>query len=293
MDDKSKVLIASIEEAIKSLAQETNQKRQSSLFISYLDMMGKFHNYSFYNELLIAIQKPGATNVAGFKTWQTKFERSVKKGEKGIAILAPVLVKRNYQSGTKKDEDAEVVSSDTLADNLLSIRCVGFRTAYVFDVSQTEGKPLPEEPNWHDTEKDLAIEAALKAFADSKGIRVVEAEKLRGADGLSYGGLIKVLPKAGTRTLVHELAHELLHWKHPELKLSREIEEIEADSTAYVVAQYFHLKQDSEASPNYLALFETSSEDILARFTRICATSKEIIEAVESRKGLPDMEGAK
>lgn len=287
MNDEKNKLIQTIDEKLKILAQETDQKRQSSLFLSYLEVMRKFHNYSIYNELLIAIQKPEATNVAGFKSWQTKFERSVKRGEKGIAILAPKLVDSGVRV-TGKKEETEINSTDMLFDELVIKACVGFRTVYVFDVSQTEGKPIPEEPNWHDQEKDILLEDALKKFANSKGIRVVEAKKLGGADGISNGGLIKVLPNAGTRTLVHELAHELLHWKNPDLQLPKKIEEIEADSTAYVVAQYFHLKQDTEASSNYLALFNTSSEDILSCLNRIRSASKEIIEAVESLKCLPE-----
>ena len=289
MDDKSKTLIASIEEAIKALAQETDEAKISSVFLSFMDGMRRFHNYSFYNQILIYLQRPSATQVAGFVDWQKKFSRTVNKGEKGIAILAPILAKYAVQRKSTQ-EDAEVISSET--ENLYVNRCIGFRVVYVFDISQTEGKPLPEEPNWHDTGKDPIIEAALKTFAQRKGIRVEEAVYLFGADGLSKGGLIKILPEAGTRTLVHELAHELLHWKYPDLKLPAKIEEIVADSTAYVVANYFHLTQDQIASPNYLALKNASSEDILSCMNRIRSASKEIIEAVEAIKGLHVPEGA-
>ncbi len=113
-----------------NLLIEALEKGQSETLKLYLATMGRFHNYSFGNCMMIAAQKPDATHVAGFHSW-LKFQRHVRKGEKGIVILAPMV--------GKKTESAE------MADDEQS-RVFGFRAAYVFDVSQTEGEPLPEFP---------------------------------------------------------------------------------------------------------------------------------------------------
>ena len=298
MDDKAKQLLKLIEDKIQALAEETDSVRFSETFQSYLATIRKFHNYSFRNQLLISFGFPNATHVAGYKDWARKFNRQVKKGEHGIAILAPVIGKKSERKN-KPDADAndqEGVTITTDEDGYLRFGkdFITYRTVYVFDVSQTEGDPLPDEPNWHDFEKNPEVEAALKAFATSKGIKIEIVQNLHGADGACSGGRIRILPNAGTRTMIHELAHEILHWGHPELKLSTKQEEIEADATAFVVAQYFNFSQDSQTSPNYLALHNADSKAILACFKRIRATSVQIIEAIESGmdRSAKKMEGA-
>ena len=150
-----------------------------------------------HNVLLIALQKPNASYVAGFRTWN-QLGRFVKKGEKGILILAPIV--------RRKTDDSDDDEKD-------SSRIAGFRAAYVFDVSQTDGQDLPHigivqgDPHAH-TE-------GLRKFAAAQNIAIEYSEDIAPARGTSYGGRIALLPGQSPAeefsTLVHELAHELLH----------------------------------------------------------------------------------
>ena len=123
-ENKAKKLI---ENALDSLAQSL-EKGHSETFQSYLAVMSRFHEYSFRNTLLIVAQYPEATNLAGFHAWK-KFGRHVRKHEKGIAIVAPLIFKKESDDNDKGDQTDMTVN--------------GFKVVYVFDVSQTEGEELP------------------------------------------------------------------------------------------------------------------------------------------------------
>lgn len=279
----AQILKQSITAGIESLAAETDQVRISDTLQRYLDTLSKFHQYSWHNQLLIWMQRSTATRVAGYQTWKQKFRRQVKQGEKGIAILAPCTPKTG-KIDAPENEDPGAVSVETWdgqgaqADN----RRMFFRVVYVFDVDQTEGDPLPEEPDWHDHQKDAALEDALLAFAKSKGIQVEISMNLGEAQGASSGGRIRLQPDAGTRVFAHELAHELFAHSQPEVRqhTTRQQREIEADAAAYVVARHFGL--NAESAPNYLALWAAGKTDILACLERVRSVAMEIIQAVES-----------
>jgi hypothetical protein len=130
--------------------------------------------------------------VAGFNAWK-KMGRYVKRGEKGIPILAPMIY--------REDPDDE--------DSVKVLR--GFRVVHVFDLAQTDGQPLPEQPNWKSPEKNLELQKKLMDFAEQNGIKVTIKELEGETQGISTGGSIVLSPEAGTKTLIHELAHELLH----------------------------------------------------------------------------------
>jgi antirestriction protein ArdC len=161
--------------------------------------MGRFHRYSFGNILEIARQKPDASRVAGLYAWN-QLGRRVRKGEKGIRILAPVIGVRR-----KKDAEAE---KDIRTQNQAVL--VGFRSAYVFDVSQTEGKDLPELSERVSGDAGEYRERLID-FVIAQGITLDFKESIAPALGVSYGGKIVLLPgqSAGEEfsTLVHELAH--------------------------------------------------------------------------------------
>ena len=185
-----------------------------------LEMKAQFHHYSFFNTSLILNQRPNATLVAGYKRWQT-LGRYVKKGEKGIAILAPLI---------KKDPDDP------------NERIVyGFKTVYVYDVEQTEGDPLPQANEPTPLEGDgEEIECALRAletFAKGEGIEVRHDFSHVSALGV-YRPILQQIalhpdlsPLQRLKTLIHELAHALLH----DLDTDRECAELEAESCAYLV----------------------------------------------------------
>jgi hypothetical protein len=143
-----------IEGYLEDLSKETDLARKSEAMQKYLEFAAQFHQYSPYNIMLILLSKPDATEVAGFQTWK-KMNRYVKKGEKGIPIFAPLLHK----------EDSEIEDSPLVLN--------GFRIVYVFDVSQTDGEPLPPVPDWKSPEKNAELTEKLIKFAESKGIAVV------------------------------------------------------------------------------------------------------------------------
>jgi hypothetical protein len=258
--DKSEALSTSITNHIKELAKATDAAHLSEQMQTYLEMCARFHQYSPNNIWLITTAFPDATMVAGYRKWQ-EMGRYVIRGERGIPILAPMLKKK--ENGRDKQERV----------------LTGFRVVYVFDISQTDGEPLPEPPQWKSPEQNEKLTKRLLAFAEGQGIKV-EVRELEGeTQGISQGGSIVLSPEAGTKTLLHEIAHELMHQKG-EGPLSRGLRELEAEAVAYVVAKHFDL--DKLASPNYVALHGADSESILAHMERIRSVATMIISCVEN-----------
>jgi antirestriction protein ArdC len=191
-------------ELLKELDERIDKVQSSEELKEVLKFFSKFHNYSYHNSILIMMQKPEATLVAGYRQWQKKFNRHVKKGEKGIAILAPFTYKK------KSDVDSSLNSDDEK-----EVTKTYFRPVYVFDKSQTEGEPL--------SQIDLSVEDSnsnlfepLKSYAVSKGITVKSKSLREGLDGYSKGGKIVINTNANqtekASILAHETAHELLHF---------------------------------------------------------------------------------
>ena len=250
----------SITERIGHLAQLTDQALLSEQMIHYLNTYAKFHTYSPYNIFSILISYPNASYVAGYKKWQS-MGRFIKRGEKGIPILAPFLVNEDPD-----DPDSEKVLR-------------GFKVVYVYDVSQTFGSELPEVPDWKSREKNKELEEKLIRSANKRGINV-NFIKLGGeTQGISKGKLIEVDPSAGTKTLVHEVAHELLH-RDENRPAESCLRELEAESVAYVVCKHFGLEITS--SPNYVSLHGGTSEKIMHHLERIRRTSIEIITEIDN-----------
>lgn len=232
----------------------------------YMQFMRTFHRYSFRNVMLIAMQRPSSTLVAGFNAWKDK-GRFVKKGEKGIAILAPMVYK------AKKDENDEEKTEKKIK---------GFRTVFVFDVSQTEGKELPQfdhSVNGDPGERIQLVEELIK----SKGIELDYVDSLDGALGVSKGGKIEVLKGLPNgekfSVLVHELAHELLHRGDRRQDTTKIIRETEAESVAFVVSQAVGL--DCSKAVNYIKLWGGSKEILFQSLELIRKVADEIIQAVE------------
>ncbi len=244
---------------LETLALETDEARRSEAMQKYLVFASKFHKYSPNNVLLIMLTKPDATNVAGFQTWK-KMNRFVKKGERGIPIFAPMVYKENPD----KEDSPKVIS--------------GFRIVHVFDVSQTAGDPLPPTPDWKSPEQNENLRNKLIAFAKSKSIEVIFKDLPGEVQGVSKGGLIEIDSCAGTKTLIHELAHELMHQDGNCLS-DRSIKELEAESVAFVVSKYFGI--EDLKSPNYLALQGLKSGDFTNSLTRIHEVAREIISKVD------------
>ena len=174
--DKAKVLRKTIDDRLEQLAKAVDDVRASEMFKQYLDMQARFHKYSWHNTMLIVTQKPDAERVAGFKTWTT-MGRHVRKGEHGIMIFAP----RPW-----KHTDTDDAGNDTERQG------VTFRPVYVFDVSQTDGDPLPEiEVPDVETAADTIL-ANLERVAAKRGIAINYTTLDAGYYGVSKGGTIDI-----------------------------------------------------------------------------------------------------
>lgn len=251
-------------EALDKLSQALAQGHSDAL-TSYLKAVALFHSYSFGNIMLIVSQRPDATQVAGFRTWK-KLGRFVNKGEKGIVIIAPMMIRA-------KDEG----SSNGDIESAAQLR---FRAVYVFDVSQTDGEPLPEPSS---VEGDPGqYSDRLQAFVAASGITLDEAECLGGADGVSKGGTIVLRsglsPAKRFSVLVHETAHELLHHSG-DRPSSKVVRETEAEAVAFVVGEAIGLRNGSAAA-DYIQLYDGDSATLAASLDRIQKTATAIIAAI-------------
>ena len=189
-------------ESVKYLIEQL-EAGNNDVLTAYLDAMAHFHQCSLGNILLIARQKPDATHVAGMFTWN-QLGRRVKRGEKGIAILAPMVGKN--RKNRNKNADAKTTDQNTLT-------LLGFRRVYVWDETQTEGAPLPSIGEITG-EPDVYLDH-LREFVQEQGITLEYEENIAPSLGISYGGKIALVPgltKAEEfAALVHEVAHERIH----------------------------------------------------------------------------------
>ena len=240
---------------------------------AYLTAMGRFHNYSFGNILEIARQKPDATRVAGMYAWN-QLGRKVIKEQKAIRILAPMI-------GTRKKKDTEA-NKQNAGDNKPVL--VGFRTAFVFDVSQTEGEPLPDFSARVQGEVG-DYRNRLIEFVMAQGIGLAFDPSIAPALGMSYGGRISLLPGLAAAeefsTLVHELAHELLHKAERRIATTKTVRETEAEAVAFVVSTTIGLDA-GQASADYIHLYHGNAALLTESLEVIQRTSALILAAIET-----------
>lgn len=246
----------------------------SKEYLEYLKAISRFSSYSSRNVLLILLQNPKATLVAGYRDWQKKFNRCVKQGEKGIAILAPILRK-------KKEPDN---------DNTFFI--CGFRIAYVFDISQTIGEPLPQfyDSDVVDKVYDYSrIKAALSAYTSYE---IELSDSLGGVLGLCRYTERKILLKSDLTefsiitTLVHEIAHAELHApdKTEGIKKSKCEREAEAESVAYIVCSALGMDL-SDSSFKYILSYCSGEppDKFFGLIDGVKPLSQQIIDFVQCR----------
>ncbi len=263
---KQELIAANIKLLIEQL-----EAGHSEALTDYLTAMSRFHNYSFGNVLEIARQMPTATRVAGFWTWKN-LGRSVNAGAKAIRILAPMVGARR-----KKDDEAE---KDITKQNIRVL--LGFRNAYVFDISQTNGVELPA---MHEVSGDPGenIERLI-AFLKTNSIAVAYNEKIAPALGMSYGGRIALLPgqpKAEEfSTLVHEAAHEMLHKAERRTATTKAVRETEAEAVAFVVWKAVGLVTGSAAA-DYIQLYHGNASLLAESLEVIQQTASMILSALE------------
>lgn len=295
-DSRKDEMNTEIEGWIEALGDEVEAAEADEAFQEWLDVMSKFHTYSVNNQLLILFQKPDATRVAGFNTWRNEFDRYVQKGESAIWIWAPITAKKCPECGNsesyckRSDCDGTDVPKGEWKKGI-----VGFRPVPVFDISQTEGEPLPEV-DMAATGDASDLYPAVEAAASEKGYDyelVDEDEWTRGtARGVcyttSYPPRIEVLKRENkadqARTAIHEFAHAELHVRADMAEDEEDEEkskvEVEAEAVAYVVAQHFGL--DASGSAFYVARWQGEGEDTLnERLNRIQKAAKDLIETIE------------
>ena len=290
-----------IRQITDKLEQGVHQIFESDNYRAYLSTMAKFHSYSLNNTILIAMQKPGATLVAGYTAWQKDHDRHVKKGEKGIQIIAPApyKVKQERDALDPKTGKPQMDAHGNPLKEIIEVERPAFKVATVFDISQTEGKELPSigvNELSGGVEGYEALFDALKAtcpvpiaFEDipsgAKGYYHTEDHRIALQEGMSQMQTVK--------TLIHEMSHERMHShekeKPVEERLSRRSMEVEAESVAFVVgtalsAEHPELKLDfSDYSFGYIAGWSSGKEtaELKASLGRIQATASEMISEIE------------
>lgn len=258
-------LLAQTKAYIEELAASLS-KGHTEGFLEYLEVMGRFHRYSPRNQLLILMQRPSATLVAGLKRWN-ELGRRVRKGERGIRILAPTLRRVEVEEQDKQTQELRV----RLEEHLL-----GFHETTVFDVAQTGGKPLPEALQT----KGEATEAYLAELIEACPYSVEFDPRLGTAFGSTNGSWIRLRPDRSpackVKTLFHEWAHALLHYgPNPALRPSREIAEAEAESVAYVMCRMVGLDAE-ETSRDYILNWGGKPEVLEASLGNIARAVKQI-----------------
>jgi hypothetical protein len=256
---------AYIEELAASLAQGHTEG-----FVEYLEVMSRFHRYSPRNQLLILLQRPTATLVAGIKRWN-ELGRKIQKGEKGIRILAPTLRKVEIEEENKETRELCLKVEEHL---------IGFHETIVFDLGQTYGKELPEAMQ----PKGEATEEYLGELIEACPYPVEFYTQLGTAFGATNGVWIRLRPDRSAaskvKTLFHEWAHALLHYDpNPALRPSREIAEAEAESVAYVLCRMVGLDAE-ETSRDYILNWGGQAEVLEASLGNIARAVKQIAKCV-------------
>jgi len=263
---------ASIDALVKAL-----EAGHSETLSAYLTAMAQFHNYSFQNILLIASQRPTASRVAGIRAWNG-LGRRVKRGEKGIMIFAPLIgYKRNAIEVSHQQTDARTDKPEP--------QLVGFRSVYVFDVDQTEGEELPELSNTVSGEVGDKLDKLI-SFTETQGIKLEFSDKIAPSRGMSYGGLIRILPELEETetfsTLIHELAHEMLHKAERRTMTTKAVRETEAEAIAFVICHALGLETGTGSS-DYIQLYHGDSNLLKESLEVVQRTASSILGAISPR----------
>ena len=288
-------ITAGIEQGIKELFE-------SEKYMRYLSVMSRFHRYSVNNTMLIYMQKPDATLVAGYNKWKNQFERHVKRGEHGITIIAPTPYKKKIEE-QKLDPDTKAPMLDQDGKVIMEEREVEipmFRPVKVFDVSQTDGKPLPELASSLSGNVQN-YEAFMEALRRSAPVPLSVEPMAANMDGYFSPDRQRIAIREGMSEVqtvsaaVHEIAHSKLHNyakaqeeaaragdKEPPKKKDRNTEEVEAESISYAVCQYYGI-QTGENSFGYIANWSQGKElpELRASLETINKAAGELIADID------------
>ena len=288
-------ITAGIEQGIQELFE-------SEKYMRYLSVMSRFHRYSVNNTMLIYMQKPDATLVAGYNKWKNQFERHVKRGEHGITIIAPTPFKKKIEE-QKLDPDTKAPMLDAEGKVIMEEREVEipmFRPVKVFDVSQTDGKPLPELASSLSGSVQN-YEIFMEALRRSAPVPLSVEPMAANMDGYFSPDQQRIAIREGMSEVqtvsaaVHEIAHSKLHNyakaqeeaaragdKEPPKKKDRNTEEVEAESISYAVCQYYGI-QTGENSFGYIANWSQGKElpELRASLETINKAAGELIADID------------
>lgn len=294
--DRMREIVDSIETGIKELF-ESDKYRQ------YLSTMSRFHRYSVNNTMLIYMQRPDATHVAGFNKWRDQFGRNVMKGEKGIKIIAPTPYKKKIEE-VKLDPDTKAPMLDADGKVVVEekeVKIPMYKVVSVFDVSQTEGKPLPQlasDLNGNVQQYEVFMEALRRSSPVPMEIKPIE----RDTDGYFNSTSQSITIRDGMSQVqtvcaaVHEIAHAKLHNYEKERRTAaagdettekvkpkdRHTEEVEAESISYAVCQYYGI-ETAENSFGYIATWSQGKElkELRASLETISKTASGLISDID------------
>ena len=267
----------------------------SEKYAEYLRVMSQFHHYSFNNTLLIAMQKPDATLVAGYNAWEKKFNRHVMKGEKGIQIIAPAPFKEKQEQEKVDPNTGEVVLREDGQPEIEEVTIVvpRFKVSTVFDLSQTDGDPLPELGPGELTASVENYEIFLNAIRSVAPVPIRFDEIRSGAKGYYDNVNKEIVIQTGMsemqtmKTAVHETAHAILHDKdimqEQGIQKDQMTKEVEAESVAFVSLDHFELDTSDYSFP-YIAGWSSGrdTKELKASLDTIRKTSSEIIDGIEA-----------
>ena len=286
-----------LKEITDRLEQGIAELFDSERYKEYLKVMSKFHNYSFRNTVLIAMQKPDASLVAGFSAWKNNFERNVMKGQKGIKIIAPspYKIKQEMQKIDPHTQKPIIGKDGKPVTEEKEVTIPAYKVVSVFDVSQTEGKELPDiavDELTGDVDRYKDFFAALEktspvpiAFENieggSHGYYHLEDKRIAINEGMSELQTLK--------TAIHEIAHAKLHdidlnapKDEQQPHIDRRTREVEAESVAYTVCQHYGL-DTSDYSFGYVAGWSSGRElsELKSSLETIRSAAAEIINSID------------
>ncbi len=291
-----------IEKITKELDEQVGKIFDSDNYKKYLKTMSRFHNYSFNNTVLIALQRPDASLVAGYNAWKDKFHRNVKRGEKGIKVLAPAPIKKETEV-----EMVDPITKKRILDDhgnpkmeKVQVTIPMYKVAYVYDVAQTEGEELPSLGVKELQGSVKGYGKLIKAVEGVSPVPVNYEDIHGGAKGFYSLADKKIVVQKGMseiqtlKTLVHEIAHSLLHDDTgtkvegvDDQKKTRNTKEVEAESTAFTVLSYLQIGEDKlgDYSFGYIAGWSAGKElkEIKESMETIRKTASHIITGIEDK----------
>ena len=298
MADNNKIQ-EQLKEITEKLEQGIKEVFESDKYKEYLNTMSKFYNYSFNNTMLIAMQKPDATLIAGFNAWKDKFDRHVLKGEKGIRIIAPAPI-RMKEEVEKIDPDTQEPVLDEKGNPVMEeveITTPAYKVISVFDVSQTEGKELPDI-TVEELDGDIRdYDIFMQALTDTAPVPIGYEDISNGAKGYYHLEEKRIAIQEGmsevqtVKTAIHEIAHATLHdmdKNAPDMesvkKLDRKTKEVEAESIAYTVCQHYGI-DTSDYSFGYVAGWSSDKnlKELRSSLETIRKTSATLIHTIDAK----------